>query len=191
MLVKGAGISFDLSEDHLMIQDMVRKFAEKEVSPGAGERDRSMEFPRDICSKLGELGLMGVNTPTEYGGAGMDSISYAIIIEELSRACASTGVVAAVQNTLAQLPLYRFGTEELKRKYLPDLAAGKKIGAYCLTEPSSGSDAGSLQTMAQKNGDFYFLNGQKLFVTNGMAADFFIVYARRHNADEFPMDDSS
>jgi alkylation response protein AidB-like acyl-CoA dehydrogenase len=177
MLVKGAGISFDLSEDHLMIQDMVRKFAEKEVSPGAGERDRSMEFPRDICSKLGELGLMGVNTPTEYGGAGMDSISYAIIIEELSRACASTGVVAAVQNTLAQLPLYRFGTEELKRKYLPDLAAGKKIGAYCLTEPSSGSDAGSLQTMAQKNGDFYFLNGQKLFVTNGMAADFFIVYA--------------
>ncbi len=177
MLVKGLGINFDLSEDHLMIQDMIRKFAEKEVAPGAAERDRSMEFPREICMKLGELGLMGVNTPVEYGGSGMDSISYAIIIEELSRACASTGVVSAVQNTLAQLPLYRFGSEDLRRKYLPDLASGKKIGAYGLTEPSSGSDAGSLQTSAVKNGDSYLLNGQKVFVTNGTAADLYIVYA--------------
>lgn len=177
MLVKGAGLSFDLSEDHLMVQEMVRKFAENEVAPGASERDRTQEFPLEICRKLGEIGLLGINTPQDYGGAGMDAISYAIIIEELSRVCASTGVVTAVQNTLAQLPLYRFGSEELKRKYLPDLASGKKIGAYCLTEPSSGSDAGSLQSTARKEGNFYILEGQKLFVTNGVAADVFIVYA--------------
>lgn len=177
MLVKGTGISFDLSEEHLMIRDMVRKFAENEVAPGASARDRSQEFPLEICRKLGELGLLGINTPPEYGGAGMDPISYAIVIEELSKACASTGVVAAVQNTLAQLPIYGFAPEELKKRYLPDLASGKKIGAYCLTEPSSGSDAGSLQSTARRDGEHYSLDGQKLFVTNGVAADVYVVYA--------------
>lgn len=176
MLVKGAGISFDLSEEHLMVQDTIRKFAEKELSPGAPERDRNQEFPREICNKLGELGFMGVNTPAEYGGAALDAVSYALVIEELSRVDASCGVVAAVQNTLAQLPIYSFGSEELKKKYLPDLSSAKKIGAYCLTEPGSGSDAGSLQTTAQKEGDHYVLNGQKVFVTNGVAADIFVVY---------------
>jgi butyryl-CoA dehydrogenase len=177
MLVKGAGMCFDLSEEHLMIQETIRKFAENEVAPGAAERDRTQEFPKDILKKLGELGFLGINTPQEYGGAGLDSISYAIVIEELSRVCASTGVTASVQNTLVQFPLYRYGSEELKKKYLPALASGQKIGAYCLTEPGSGSDAGSLQTTAVREGDFYFLNGQKVFVTNGIAADVYIVYA--------------
>lgn len=177
MLKQASGLCFDLSEEHLMIQDMVRKFAENEVAPGASERDRTQEFPLEICRKLGALGLLGINTPQEYGGAAMDPVSYAIVIEELSRVCASTGVVAAVQNTLAQLPLYTFAGDDLKKRYLPNLASGKKIGAYCLTEPGSGSDAGSLQSTARREGDVYVLDGQKLFVTNGAAADIFITYA--------------
>jgi len=177
MPVATSGLCFDLSEDQAMIREMVRKFALSDIAPGAAQRDRNQEFPRELLKKLGELGLLGINTPSAYGGTEMDAISYAIAIEEISRVCGSTGVAVSVQNTLAQLPIYTFGSETLKKRYLPQLVSGEKVGAYCLTEPSSGSDAGSLQTTAEKQGESYLLNGQKVFVTNGFAADFYVVYA--------------
>lgn len=171
------GPNFSLSEEHLMLQDMVRKFAQNEVARRAAEYDRTCEFPWENIRQMGELGLLGVTVPEEYGGAGMDALSYVIVIEEIAKACASTAVVAAVQNSLVTYPLLQHGTEELKQKFLPRLASGEIIGAYSLTEPGAGSDAVSLQTRARKEGDKYILNGTKTFVTNGVAASVFILYA--------------
>lgn len=170
-------MNFDLSEDHLMIQEMVRKFAAQEVAPKAAYYDRTTEFPYETINKMAELNLLAIQTPEKYGGAELDSICYAIVIEELSKACASTGVIAAVHNTLVQLPIYSWGTEEQKKQYLPRLAKGEIIGAYALSESQAGSDAGSLQTTAKKEGDYYILNGSKVFITNAIAAGLFIVYA--------------
>lgn len=174
---RSPAMNFDLNEDHLMIQEMVRKFAAQEVAPKAAYYDRTTEFPWETIKKMAELNLLSISTPPEYGGAGLDAISYAIVIEELSKACASTGVIVAVHNTLAQLPIYTWGTEEQKKNYLPLLAEGKIIGAYALSEAGAGSDAASLQTTAKRDGDYYILNGSKVFITNAIAAGIFIAYA--------------
>ncbi|MFA5504747.1 MAG: acyl-CoA dehydrogenase [Vulcanimicrobiota bacterium] len=170
-------LCFELSEDHKMVRDMVKKLADEEIAPRAAHYDETREFPWENTKKLAELGLMGVTVPEEYGGAGMDTLAYVLVIEELSRACAATGVIAAVQNSLATTPLLSFGSEELKKKYLPQLASGEKIGAYALTEPGSGSDAASIQTTCREEGDHWVLNGQKTWITNSTAAEIFIVYA--------------
>lgn len=170
-------MDFRLTEEQQAVQDMVRKFADADIAPGAAERDRTQAFPTDIVRKAGALGLCGILTPPEYGGAGMDAVSYAIAIEEISRACASTGVIIAVQNSLAQFPIYKFGADDQKQRYIPRLASGEIVGAYALTEPGSGSDAAALATTARLDGDAYLLNGTKCFVTNSSGADLWIVYA--------------
>jgi alkylation response protein AidB-like acyl-CoA dehydrogenase len=170
-------LCFELSEDHKMVRDMVKKLADEEIAPRAAHYDETREFPWENTKKLAELGLMGITVPEEYGGAGMDTLAYVLVIEELSRACAATGVIAAVQNSLATTPLLSFGSEDLKKKYLPQLASGDKIGAYALTEPGSGSDAASIQTTCREEGDHWVLNGQKTWITNSTAAEIFIVYA--------------
>ena len=170
-------LCFELSEDHKMVKDMVKKLADEEIAPRAAHYDETREFPWENTKKLAELGLMGITVPEEYGGAGMDTLAYVLVIEELSRACAATGVIAAVQNSLATTPLLSFGSEDLKKKYLPQLASGDKIGAYALTEPGSGSDAASIQTTCREEGDHWVLNGQKTWITNSTAAEIFIVYA--------------
>ncbi|HXE71148.1 MAG TPA: acyl-CoA dehydrogenase [Candidatus Nitrosotenuis sp.] len=168
---------FELSEDHRMVRQMVADFAAEHVAPRAAYYDRTGEFPWDNIRKMAELGLMGVMVPPEYGGAGMDSLAYVLVIEEISRACAATGVITAVQNSLAAYPIMKFGTEEQKKKYLPLLASGAKIGAYALTEPGSGSDSAAMLTRAERVGDHWVLNGQKNWITNSTAAEIFIVYA--------------
>lgn len=170
-------MSFELSEDHQMVKDMVKQLADEEIMPRAAHYDETREFPWDNIKKLSELGLMGIVVPEEYGGAGMDTLAYVTVIEELSRACAATGVIAAVQNSLASFPLLKYGSEDLKKKYLPQLASGDKIGAYALTEPGAGSDAASLKTTCRLEGDHYILDGQKVWITNSTAAEIFIVYA--------------
>ena len=168
---------FELSDEHQLIQKTAREFAEAEVKPRAAEIDRTSEFPRDTIKKAAELGFLGVYIPEEYGGAGLDHIAYSIIIEEISRVCASTGVILSVCNTLFNDPILRFGNKEQKKKYVAPHARGEKIGCYCLTEPQAGSDAGNQKTTATRDGDHYILNGTKIWVTNGTAADTAIVYA--------------
>ncbi|RKJ51318.1 acyl-CoA dehydrogenase, partial [Butyricicoccus sp. 1XD8-22] len=154
-----------------------RDFALNEVAPTAAERDENETFDRKIWDKMAELGLTGILWPEEYGGAGFDYLAYAIAVEELSRVCASTGVTLSAHTSLAGWPLYKFGTEEQKQTYLRPMAEGKKIGAYCLTEPGSGSDAGGMTTNARLEGDEYVLNGSKIFITNGGEAEIYIVFA--------------
>ena len=166
----------DLTEEQRMLQRTVRDFAEAEVKPLARELDESRHFPRDTFRKAAELGLTGVSFPDQYGGAGFDHISYAIVIEEISRVCASTGVILSVQNSLYCDPIYRFGTEEQKQRFLVPFARGEKIGCYALTEPQAGSDAAALTTRAVRKGDRYVVNGTKAWITNGGAADAAIVY---------------
>jgi len=171
------GMSFGLSEDQQAVREMVRDFAESEIRPIAAAIDESHEFPLATAKKMGELGLMGMFVPEEYGGAGMDYLSYAIAIEELSRVCASHGVIASVNNSLVCYPILTYANEAQKRKYLVPLAKGEAIGAYCLTEPNAGSNAANQQTTAVLDGDHYVLNGTKLFVTNAGPADTLVVYA--------------
>jgi butyryl-CoA dehydrogenase len=166
-----------LTEEQLMIQDTARKFAESELKPIAEEIDRTMEYPVEMFKKMGEIGFMGLTVPAEYGGTGTDMVSYAITIEELSRACASTGLGVAAHNSLACGPLIILGTEEQKQKYLPGLASGEAIGAFCLTEPHAGSDAANIKVTATKKGDKYILNGTKTYVTNGGWARYLITTA--------------
>jgi len=166
-----------LTEEHLMIQDMARKFAESELMPIAAEIDESMEFPVEMFAKMGELGFMGLNIPDAYGGAGTDTITYSIVIEELARACASTALGVAAHNSLACGPIVLMGTEEQKKRFLPEMATGQAIGAFCLTEPQAGSDASNTQTTAVLKGDKYILNGTKVFVTNGGWAKYLVATA--------------
>ncbi len=166
-----------LNEEHLMIQDTARKFAESELKPIAEEIDRTMEYPVEMFKKMGEIGFMGLTVPAEYGGTGTDMVSYAITIEELSRACASTGLGVAAHNSLACGPIIIIGTEDQKQKYLPELASGEAIGAFCLTEPHTGSDAANIKVTATKKGDKYILNGTKTFVTNGGWARYLVATA--------------
>ena len=169
-------MNLQLTEEQLLLQKTVREFAEAEVKPRARELDESGDFPRDLFAKAAELGLTGVALPENEGGAGFDHISYSIVIEEISRCCASTGVILSVQNSLYCDPIYRYGTEEQKKKFLAPFGRGEKIGCYALTEPQAGSNAAALQTKAVKNGDKYILNGTKAWITNGGAADAAIVY---------------
>lgn len=160
-----------------MIRKMVRDFAEKEVAPTAAERDEEERFDVELFHKMAELGLTGIPWPEEYGGIGSDFLAYVIAVEELSRVDASAGVVLSAHTSLAGWPVYKYGTEEQKQKYLRPMAEGSKIGAYCLTEAGSGSDAGGMKTTAKKDGDHYILNGSKMFITNGGIADTYIVFA--------------
>jgi len=170
-------IDFTLTREQEMLRDTVRGFAEEVLKPRAAALDRSREFPIDNYRRCAELGLTGMMVPEEWGGAGFDGVAYVLAIEEVSRACASTGVILSVNNSLFCGPLLRFGTEAQKTKYLGPHARGEKIGAYCLTEPGSGSDAAAMRTTAVRRGDHYVLNGSKVFVTSGEAADTFLVYA--------------
>jgi len=170
-------MDFQLTREQEMLRETVRAFAEEVLKPRAGAFDRSREFPLDNYRRCAELGLCGMMVPEAYGGAGFDGVSYVIAIEEVSRACASTGVILSVNNSLFCAPLLRHGSEAQKRTYLVPHARGEKIGAYCLTEPDCGSDAAALRTLAVKKGDRYVLKGNKVFVTNGVAAHTFIVYA--------------
>ncbi len=170
-------MNFKLSEEHEMIRKMVRDFAENEVAPSAAERDEEERFDMNIFKKMAELGLTGIPWPEQYGGIGSDYLAYCIAVEELSRVCASTGVTLSAHTSLAGWPIYTFGTEEQKQKYLRPMAQGEKIGAYGLTEPSSGSDAGGMRTTAKLDGDHYVLNGAKIFITNGGIADIYVVFA--------------
>ena len=167
-----------LDEEHRMLRENVRAFAESEIRPHAAHYDRTREFPLRELRAAAALGLTGVMIPEEHGGAGMDCLSYVIVIEEISRVDASLGVILSVNNSLYCHPIATFGTPEQKAKYLTPFAKGEKLGCYCLTEPDSGSDAGSLRTQARRQGDRWILNGSKVFVTNGVAADAAIIYAK-------------
>lgn len=172
-----AEMNFQLTEEHEMIRKMVRDFAKNEVAPTAAERDEEARFDRGIFDKMAELGLTGIPWPEEYGGIGSDFLAYCIAVEELSRVDASVGVMLSAHTSLAGWPIYKFGNEEQKQKYLRPMAQGEKIGAYCLTEPGSGSDAGGMKTTARLDGDHYVLNGSKIFITNGGAAETYVVFA--------------
>ena len=169
-------MNLELTEEQRLLQKSVREFAEAEVRPLAKENDETGKFPRGLFQKAAELGLTGVAIPEAEGGAGMDHISYAIVIEEISRVCASTGVILSVQNSLYCDPIHRFGTGEQKKKFLLPFARGEKIGCYALTEPQAGSNAAALATKAVRKGDKYVINGTKAWITNGGVADAAIVY---------------
>ncbi len=172
-------MKFELTEEQNLIRDMVRSFAETEVAPSAQERDEEERFDRELMfSRLADLGLTGIVFPEEYGGAGADYISYAIAVEELSRVCASTGVTLSAHLSLGSNPIYLFGTEEQKQKFLVPMATGEKMGAFGLTEPSAGSDAGGTKTTAKRDGDTWIINGTKIFITNGGEAEVYVVLAR-------------
>jgi butyryl-CoA dehydrogenase len=169
-------VNLELTEEQKLLQKSVREFAESEVRPVAKELDETGRYPRELFRKAAELGLTGVAFPEAEGGAGFDHVAYTIVIEEISRCCASTGVILSVQNSLFCDPIHRFGNEEQKKKFLLPFTRGDKIGCYALTEPQAGSNAAALQTKAVKKGDRYVINGTKAWITNGGVADAAIVY---------------
>ena len=169
---------FQLSEEHLMIQQAARDFAQTELKPGVIERDEHQKFPTEQIKKLGELGFMGMMVDPKYNGAGMDTISYVLVMEELSKIDASASVVVSVNNSLVCYGLEHYGNESQKEKYLKPLASGEKIGAFCLSEPEAGSDATSQHTTAIDMGDYYLLNGTKNWITNGNSASTYLVIAQ-------------
>ncbi|PKA97376.1 alkylation response protein AidB-like acyl-CoA dehydrogenase [Flavobacteriaceae bacterium MAR_2009_75] len=171
-------MDFSLSEEHIMIQQAARDFAKNELLPGVIERDENQTFPHEQVKKLGELGFLGMMTDTKYNGSGMDTLSYVIAMEELSKVDASASVVVSVNNSLVCWGLEAFGNEEQKQKYLSRLASGEVIGAFCLSEPEAGSDATSQKTTAIDQGDHYILNGTKNWITNGGTADIYLVIAQ-------------
>lgn len=168
---------FKLSEEQEMIRKTVRDFAESEVAPKAAEMDEKEDYDWSLWDQMAEMGLTGIPFSEEYGGAGMDNLSYAIAVEELARVCGSTSVLISAHTSLCAWPIYHFGTEEQKKKYLTPLAEGKTVGAMGLTEPSAGSDAGSLKLTAKLDGDDYVLNGTKIFITNAYKADTYVIIA--------------
>jgi butyryl-CoA dehydrogenase len=170
-------MNIELSEEQQLLRENVRRFAEEVAKPRAKEIDESGEFPRSFFDQAGEIGLTGVAIPEEYGGAGMDTVSYTIAIEEISRVCATSGVILSVNNSLVCDPLLKFGTEEQKKEFLTPLAAGRKLGCFALTEPGAGSDPSGLRSTARRDGDDYVLNGNKVFITNGTDADVALVFA--------------
>ena len=168
---------FNLSEEHIQLQQTFREFAENEVKPLAKELDETERFPTETVRKMAELGMMGLPIPEEYGGSGIDQIGYVLAVEELSKVCATTGIILSAHTSLCCWPIMTFGTEEQKEKYLKPLASGQKLGAFALTEPSAGTDASMQKSTAVLEGDHYVLNGNKVFITNAGAADVFIVFA--------------
>jgi alkylation response protein AidB-like acyl-CoA dehydrogenase len=167
---------FSLSEEHKMIRDTARDFAQKEIVPIASEFDESGEFPHETIKKMGAMGLMGIEIPEQYGGAGMDALAYVLALEEICKADASHGVIMSVNNSLYCHGILKFGTEEQKGKFITPIASGKSIGAYSLTEPQSGSDAATMKSRATRDGDHYVLNGRKSWVTSGPVADYYVVF---------------
>lgn len=174
---------FSFSQEHLKRREAYRQFAREHVAPGAGETDRLHRFPRDTIRKMAEQGYMGLPVPSRWGGQGADFLSYILLIEEISRACASTGVILAVHTSVGTFPVLLSGTQEQKEKYLPRLASGEWLGAFALTEARAGSDPSALHTTARLEGDYYYLNGNKLFITNGGEADLYTVFATTGTAE--------
>ncbi len=172
----------ELNDEQKMIQAVAREFAEKEVRPIAEAIDREARFPHDTVRRMGELGLMGIAVPDGYGGSGSDTVAYAVALEEVARACASHAVVMSVNNSLYCDPVYKFGTEEQKRRFLEPFASGQKLGCFSLTEPEAGSDATNQNTLAVRDGSEYVLNGRKIFVTNGREAHTALVFAQTDRA---------
>jgi len=175
-------MNFQLSEEHLMIQKAARDFAQNELKPGVIERDEHQKFPTEQVKKMGELGFLGMMVDPKYGGGGMDTISYVLAMEEISKVDASCSVIMSVNNSLVCWGLEHFGSEEQKQKYLVPLAKGEKIGAFCLSEPEAGSDATSQKTTAEDKGDHYLLNGTKNWITNGNSASIYLVMAQTNAA---------
>lgn len=173
-----AGIDFALDDEQELLRETVRRFAEERIAPGVRVRDREHRFPEEIVCEMGELGLLGMMVPEEYGGAGMSTLTYLIAVEELARICPSTAVTMSVTNSVACWPILRFGSEELKRGPLTELASGEALGAFCLTEPGAGSDAASLRTAARRDGDAWVLEGEKAWITNAGHARYYVVVAR-------------
>ncbi len=167
----------ELTEDQVIIKDTIREFAENKIKPVVMEYDEAQKFPMELLKELGELGFLGILFPEEYGGAGLGYVEFEIIIEELARIDPSIALSVAAHNGLCTSHIFKFANEKLKKKYVPDLASGKKIGAWALTEPSSGSDAAGLRTVAEKEGDFYILNGSKNFITHGANGSTTVVMA--------------
>ena len=174
-----------LLSDYQEVRDMVSKFSDTEVAPLAASIDKNEKIPDSIVKQLGENGFLGSYVPEEYGGAGMDYTSYSIIVEEISRACASTGVLISAHTSLCIYPILNFGNEEQKKKYLPKLATGEHIGCFCLSEPNAGTDAGSLTTFAEDKGDYYEISGTKNFITNGKEASIAVVFAKTTKTDNY------
>ena len=170
-------MDFSLSKKEILFQQMIRAFAEKEVKPLAAEVDEEERFPVETVEKMAKLGIMGIPFPVEYGGAGGDNVLYSMAVEELSRVCATTGVIVSAHTSLCASPIYEFGNEEQRKKYLPKLCSGEWIGAFGLTEPNAGTDASAQQTMAVAEEDHYVLNGSKIFITNAAYANVYIVMA--------------
>jgi alkylation response protein AidB-like acyl-CoA dehydrogenase len=170
-------MNFDLSEDQVRIRDTVREFAEQEIAPGVTERERSESFPREIVGKLGEMGILGMMVPEEYGGSGLDALSYILAVEELARVCASTAVIMSVNNSVFCYPVSKYGSERQKREILAEVASGRSLGGYALSEPQSGSDAANQKTRARRDGDGYVLEGSKSWVTNAGEAGWYLVMA--------------
>jgi alkylation response protein AidB-like acyl-CoA dehydrogenase len=178
---------FELGPEYLEIQSLARDFAQGEIIPGAAERDRTNAFPADIIQQMSKMGFMGMFVPPQWGGSGMDMLSYVVALEQICYADAGVGVVMSVNNSLVCWPIMTFGTEDQKARYLVDLATGAKLGCYALTEPGAGSDAGAQRTQVTEDGDHYVLNGTKMWITNGPQAEIAIVYAnldpaQRHRA---------
>ncbi|MCP5456078.1 MAG: acyl-CoA dehydrogenase [Thermotogae bacterium] len=170
-------MDFNFTKEQEMVKKMVRAFTETEVKPLAQEVDETERFPIETVEKMKKYGILGMCMPVQYGGAGADELSYAITVEELSRYCATTGVIASAHNSLACWPIYKFGTEAQKEKYLRPLATGEKLGAFGLTEPNAGTDAASQQSRAYLDGDEWVINGTKIFITNGNQADIYVIFA--------------
>jgi butyryl-CoA dehydrogenase len=170
-------MQLELTEEQTMVQQMARDFAEREVRPRARELDREGRWPTELVARMAELGLLGVAVPSEHGGAGADNTSYALAMEEIARACASTAVIMSVNNSLVCDPLLKFGSDAQKKEFLEPLAAGRMLGCFGLTEPASGSDASHMETVAERDGDGWILNGSKNWITNGPHADVIIVFA--------------
>jgi butyryl-CoA dehydrogenase len=189
-------MDFAPTDVQIMIENAARDFATREVEPKAKELDKTGRFPTEIVARMAELGFLGMMVPSEYGGAGLDAVSYVLVMEEVSAACASCGVIMSVNNSLFCDPLLAFGTEEQKQRYLVPAASGKKLGCFGLTEPMSGSDAQTMKTVAERDGAAFVINGSKNFITNGPAADFIVLFAvsgkegdrLRHTAFVLPLD---
>jgi len=175
-------MDFELTNQHRLARAAAREFARCELAPYAQQWDETMTFPAEALKKLAQLGFMGISIPQPYGGCGLDSISYVLIIEELAKVCASTAIIVSVHNSVCAYPIYVLGTEEQKSTYLVPLSRGEKLGAFALTEPNAGSDPASLETSAERHGDCYVLNGTKTFITSGSTADIIIVMARTDRA---------
>ncbi|MCA9640049.1 MAG: acyl-CoA dehydrogenase family protein [Polyangiaceae bacterium] len=189
-------MDFQLTEEQAMLQQTAREFADREIAPKAAEFDKQARWPTEIVKQMADLGFLGMMVPTEYGGSGLDAISYVLAMEEVSRGCASCGVIMSVNNSLFCDPVLKFGTEKQKQEILSVVASGEKLGCFGLTEPMSGSDAQTMQTVAEKKGDKWLMNGSKNFITNGPHADYIIVFAVtdksgpkvKHTAFIVPMD---